>query len=54
MRAGDMVVRLRKDFNCTIQELKPLIIANAFSLSSYFNCTIQELKQGGENRHEHL
>ena len=32
------------DFNCTIQELKQLLIVYYFKSFLYFNCTIQELK----------
>ena len=31
-------------FNCTIQELKLVMMANNLSFMLYFNCTIQELK----------
>ena len=36
---------LRLNFNCTIQELKPIAQAAFFLRSLDFNCTIQELKQ---------
>ena len=38
------------DFNCTIQELKHILIGIWKALFFYFNCTIQELKLGGNRK----
>ena len=33
------------DFNCTIQELKPVRVVDRQRVAVHFNCTIQELKR---------
>ena len=38
------------NFNCTIQELKPLMYFFASSCRYYFNCTIQELKPNSKEQ----